>query len=313
MSTVLALAGKQNSGKSTIGLSVAQKMNWPYASFGDYVRCITQERALDDTRENWQLVGEELVRTNMKGFCEAVLSRASGWKRGDALVIDGVRHVEVNELLKELVAPSKYILTYIEVDEELRKSRLSAEGLGDEIEIEKIESHSTEKQVETILLPAADVIIRGDDGLAELIDKLASVSSDTFREAKIPGTVSRVEHLVKRIQSLSVFEKQKVLASILADQTSRRGDMIFRTVRFGDRMKVVAYTPDQERYIPNLKSVLREGTVAMLENEAEGTYEVFDQQRIYYVTMTPSREFAAILSSWRPDSPPRQFSVGIKK
>ena len=78
------------------------------------------------------------------------------------------------------------------------------------------------------------------------------------------------------------------------------------SVRFSDALRVTAYTPEQERYIGELRKLLLQGALARLEDESDGTYEVYGPDRTYLITMTPARQFAAILSSWEPDHAPRE-------
>ncbi len=68
-------------------------------------------------------------------------------------------------------------------------------------------------------------------------------------------------------------------------------------MRFSAALRVVAYAPEQEAYTDALRELLQQGALARLENEADGTYEVYGPDRTYYVTMTPAREFAALLNS----------------
>lgn len=222
MSTVIALAGKRNSGKSTIGRSFAKAVKWPYVSFGDYVRRITRTRGLPDKREIWQEVGEELIRTNMKGFCEAVLAEAldTGWRPGMSLVIDGVRHVEVSHLLRELVAPSKYVLTLIEVDEVTRRRRSDDEGIRPGASVKKIDSHSTERQTDIVLPNIADFIISGNEPLSSLIEKLRDISSErtSSDRTKELGHGIKAELLWKRVKELDEAELERFLLLLLNDQ-----------------------------------------------------------------------------------------------
>src|SRR6267378_1210406 len=123
MSTVLAISGRIASGKSTLARAFASEVGWPCVSFGDYVRSIARAGGAAETVEVLQDLGDELIRKNLEGFCEAVLAQAD-WKRGQALVIDGVRHYEVDSFLRRRVAPSRYFLTYFSIDDQTRTERL---------------------------------------------------------------------------------------------------------------------------------------------------------------------------------------------
>ena len=155
-SIVIGFAGKIASGKSTLSERFAEEMGWPYVSFGDYVRTVARQRGEDDSqREILQQIGASLVEQDCEGFCRAVLQQAQ-WQSGEPLVIDGIRHIEVKQVLENLVAPSKFVLIYISVDEQIRRQRLHHEGIDDPERIERIESASTEIQAKAELPKAAD-------------------------------------------------------------------------------------------------------------------------------------------------------------
>ncbi len=77
-STVLAFSGGIRSGKSTLSTGVAEALGCRRVSFGDYVRAITQVRGLENCRENWQAVGESLIREDLNQFCGAVSRKPPG-------------------------------------------------------------------------------------------------------------------------------------------------------------------------------------------------------------------------------------------
>jgi dephospho-CoA kinase len=308
MSTVLALAGKINSGKSTIGGIYAKVYNCPYVSFGEYVRYITRQRDLPDIRENWQKIGEELVETDANLFCRAVLAQAD-WKPGQPLVIDGIRHAKISNLLKEIVAPSRYILTLIEVDEHIRQERLHREGVDQSDLIERIESHSTESQVKTLIPQIADFIINGNEPLPQLIERLRIISSNDPNERNIPVENLRLVSTMNTIHRMSPPEQREILGRLLSEQANKKSNNAWKSIRFGNSLRVVAYGPEQEQYIGHLRELLQKGVTARLENESDGTYEIYGSDRTYFVTMTPSREFAALLSSWELKNPPQEVML----
>lgn len=308
MNTVLALAGKINSGKSTIGSLYSKFYDCPYVSFGEYVRYITKQRGLSEVRENWQKVGEELFETDANLFCRAVLAQAD-WKPGQALVVDGIRHSKISELLREIVAPARYILTVVKVDEQIRKERLHREGVDQNDLIERIESHSTESQVKTILPQIADFIIDGNEPLPELLERLRTISSGEPLDPSIAGRSAKIVSTVNTIHKMSASEQREILGRLWSRQIDKKSNDVWRSIRFGDSLRVVAYSPEQEQYIGQVSNLLQQGTMARLENESDGTYEIYGSNRTYYVTMTPHREFAALLSSWELNNPPHEINL----
>jgi dephospho-CoA kinase len=305
MSTVLALAGKIASGKSKLADEFAKTMGWPHVSFGDFVRGVARERGLPDTREVLQELGDKFIREELESFCKSVLAQAD-WKPGQPLVIEGVRHAEVDTLLRELVAPSKYFLVLVSVDDQTRKERLRAEGIDDRDLVERVETHPTEKQVKRVLPHIADYKLRGTDPIPVLINQLKAISSDEPPEVYIPADDPNVLEVIETVRHLTPAEQREVLARLWPEQAARSGDKAWVSVRFGDGLRVTAYQPEQERYIGELRDLLQQGALARLEDESDGTYEVYGPNRTYLVTMTPARKFAAILSSWEPDHAPRE-------
>jgi dephospho-CoA kinase len=306
MSTVLALAGKIASGKSTLALNFAEAVGWPHVSFGDYVRGVARQQGRQETRDVLQEIGDKFIREDLEGFCRSVLAQAD-WKAGQPLVIEGVRHAEVSNLLRRLVAPSKYFLVLVSVDDQTRKARLRQEGIDDRDVVERVEAHPTEEQIKTVLPHIADYNLKGTDPIPVLINKLKAISSDEPHEAVIPTNDANVLEVIETIRRLTPSEQWEVLARLWSEP--RGGERVLETVRFDNTLRVVAYAPEQERYLGELRELLLRGVPARLENESDGNYEVYGPDRTYYVTMTPTRQFAALLSSWTPDSAPREVSL----
>lgn len=306
MSTVIAISGRIASGKSTLANAFASEVGWPYVSFGDYVRSIAKQRGLEETREVLQVLGDEQINTNLERFCRSVLAQVD-WKPGQSLVIDGVRHAEVDILLRRLVAPSKYVLTYFKIDDRTRKERLREEGIDDQ-ELIHVETHPTEEQVTRVLPHIADYVFEGTNPIPVILDWLKAISADVPPETEIPIPTVRVTEIVESAHHLSRPEQREVIARIWPEK-ARSGKEMWRGLRFSDRMRVVAYAQEQEPYLRGLRALLLHGALARVENEREGNYEIYGPDRTYFVTMTPDREFAALLSSWSPDRSPREVAL----
>jgi dephospho-CoA kinase len=160
-SIVLAFSGSIGSGKSTLSLSVTKALNWPYNSFGNYVRTVALRRGLGESREALQEVGESLIQEGWEQFCKSVLAQTT-WEPGEPLVVDGVRHVEAVEMLRLLVVPSELLLIHIGLNEPTRKARLYKRSPDDYAQIQSIEDHSTEVQVKRQLPQMANLIVAGE-------------------------------------------------------------------------------------------------------------------------------------------------------
>lgn len=120
---------------------------------------------------------------------------------------------------------------------------------------------------------------------------------------------TNVTHVVEAARQLTPAEQREVLARLFPEQTAHDGSTVWMSVKFSEQARVVAYVPEQEERLAGLRQVLRQGALARLESKEEGTYELYGADRTYYVVLTPEREFAALLSSWSPDAPPREINL----
>jgi hypothetical protein len=120
---------------------------------------------------------------------------------------------------------------------------------------------------------------------------------------------TNVIEVIDAARHLTPAERREVLARLWPSAAEPTGREVWMSVRFSEAARVIVYAPEQEAYVEALDDLLRRGALARLENEADGTFEVYGPDRTYYVTMTPAREFAALLSSWPPDQRPSEVSV----
>lgn len=171
---VIALAGKIGSGKTSIAVALAHKLDCPRVGFGDYVRSEATKRGLNPgSRQVLQELGESLLRQDLDGFCEAVLSQADRAPDG-GLIVDGVRHVTVLDTLHRLLSPSPVRLIYLAATDEARQLRLAAAGRWEQDVMAKAEGHSTEADLKTALPGRSDAVIDADrDFNAVLADAFA--------------------------------------------------------------------------------------------------------------------------------------------
>ncbi|MCP9494827.1 MAG: hypothetical protein MSG64_10270 [Pyrinomonadaceae bacterium MAG19_C2-C3] len=119
---------------------------------------------------------------------------------------------------------------------------------------------------------------------------------------------ANVTSVVEAVRHLTPAEQREILARLLPQQAAHDGSTVWMSVKFSDAARVVAYTSEQEPLLAELSQVLRQGVLARLENKEDGIYELYGTDRTYLVVMTPAREFAALLSSWTPDDPPREIT-----
>ena len=165
---VLVFSGQIGSGKSEISSRVAKALGWSYASFGDYIRSVAHSQGLDDTREILQELGESLVNKGAEDFCRSLLAHYN-WRSGEPLVIDGLRHKEVADALRQLVLPLDIRIVLLEVDENIRRARLAKARRADFEWIEAVERHPTEVQVKSELPQIAHLKLEGNKPIQDLV------------------------------------------------------------------------------------------------------------------------------------------------
>jgi ribosome-binding protein aMBF1 (putative translation factor)/adenylate kinase family enzyme len=168
---VLGFAGRIGSGKSTLSTEVAKALGWPRASFGDYVRTVARNSGLDESREVLQELGASLIEGGVDDFCRAVLANC-GWNAGEPLVIDGIRHAEVIESLRKLVAPLEMKVVYLDVGDDKRLENLRTREQAETEALKRVEEHPTEEQVKDRLPGLADLRLAGDHPVPELVSTL---------------------------------------------------------------------------------------------------------------------------------------------
>jgi adenylate kinase family enzyme len=166
---VIAFAGPIGSGKTTISKALAKKIHSKHAGFGDYFRTMASRLGLDPSdRLQLQRLGEEQVRLSPDNVCRELLS-SNDWRPSDAsIVVDGVRHLEVLEALKGVVAPLPVFLVYVQRDK-VRSTQLSNKVGKNNMEL--FEAHSTELQ-SNILRSSADIIVSAEDDPARVVNRV---------------------------------------------------------------------------------------------------------------------------------------------
>ncbi len=175
-----AFAGRIGTGKSSLSIALAADMHWKRASFGDFVRSIAEERGVVNSRHNLQEIGAELESSDAFAFCRDVLNFA-GWISGEPVVIDGIRHVRVLEIVRELIAPIPLLFVYLDGEEQSRKARLLRRDGVDGASFVDAESHSTERDVASRLPELADLRLFSKDGserelLVRIKDRLRAIA-----------------------------------------------------------------------------------------------------------------------------------------
>lgn len=166
MRIVVGLAGHSGSGKSTTARRLAEQYGFALTSFGDIVRTEAKVRGLGEDISTLQELGQSLIHEwGWERFCETVLSGKSSTQK---LIVDGIRHSAAANTLRQLVAPGKFILIFINSDEHVRRQRLA---LRSNMQDHKSASddHPVKHGIDELRGQAEIVVDGANDSPAELI------------------------------------------------------------------------------------------------------------------------------------------------
>lgn len=118
-----------------------------------------------------------------------------------------------------------------------------------------------------------------------------------------------IENFIESAQNLTVPERREVLARLLAEQPREEFGTIWKSIRFGENLQVLAYAPEQEKFVREVSKLLQKGVLVRIENQADGTCEIYGTERTFYATISEKRELVGLLSSWSLDNPPREINL----
>jgi len=123
------------------------------------------------------------------------------------------------------------------------------------------------------------------------------------------GKVS-VTEAIHVVQQLTPDEQRELLARLWPNPEELGTDRSpWSYVKFGERLRVVSFSPDQEPYLDEVRDLLQRGVLVRLDSADDGYYELYGPTRTYYAALSLTKEFAGILQSWPPDHPPRTVTL----
>jgi cytidylate kinase len=169
--TGLAFSGFRGAGKTTLSRLSSVHLSCGYVSFGDAVRKIADARGLSHDLATLQEIGTEQVLTRPREFCLDVLNQASDWTPGSNIVIDGVRHRSIRDVLRALVAPTVLLSVFIDPPDELRQDRLRARN----DPFQKLYTEHPNEQELQDLKEAADLVVTHSGSIDEIVAFIDSI------------------------------------------------------------------------------------------------------------------------------------------
>jgi dephospho-CoA kinase len=159
---LICIAGSIASGKTTLADALhAALPGSERLAFGDVVRRRARKYRLEPTRQELQETGLRLIREGWPAFVDELLSELEG--EPHALIVEGVRHREAVEALRERLPTRQLLLVYVAVPESQRRDRLAHRA-----EHEQALEHGVERDVES-LRAIADLVVETHQPTEELV------------------------------------------------------------------------------------------------------------------------------------------------
>lgn len=165
----IALAGGAGSGKSTVARAIADRLGAHVAGFGDFVRHLAAEAGEGTSRADLQRLGQSCVDMNPGEFVHEFLAWAAPPQ--GPLVIDGVRHHAVDQVLRAWAASNgrDYALVLIDTAIQDRAARRTG---GDLAGIHAIDGHPVEREATHDLPGVADAVVVGSGAVGEVLTRI---------------------------------------------------------------------------------------------------------------------------------------------
>ena len=140
------ITGKIASGKSILSNNLSELLNTPTYSFSYYLRIKANKIGLNDNRTNLQNLGLDLIgQLGYEGF---VYDFFDTIPKSDTYIIDGVRHLDIYKVIKQISQNS--ILLFLDIPESIRVERIKKRDNIDKEQIETILNHSVESGIDEL-------------------------------------------------------------------------------------------------------------------------------------------------------------------
>jgi len=114
----IIIVGRISSGKSTLAKQVSNSLDAPIASFGGYLKEYCLSKGIPINRNSLQEIGDKFVKEDPELFLLNVLQYSS---TGELIIIEGVRHKIIFELVNEICKQTLSI--FLEVSNKVRYER----------------------------------------------------------------------------------------------------------------------------------------------------------------------------------------------
>jgi len=155
---LICIAGEVASGKTALAAALHAALPGSVRlAFGDVVRRRAAAAGLVPTRRNLQDVGLQLIAAGWTAFVDELISGLDDGPGDDldVVVVEGIRHQEAVDALRERLRPQQCLLVYLNITDEQRRQRLAAR-----VEAESSLRHEVEQHA-AALRDTADLVLSG--------------------------------------------------------------------------------------------------------------------------------------------------------
>lgn len=174
--TSIALTAARGAGKTTLAIAAAERLGARYISVSGWLAAQLEARGTAVTPDALRAVGEEAARDPAL-LVERCL-RYAGWRPGESVVFDAIRHVSVLVALRAALAPESVFHVALVLSADARGARLV--GRGDVASVESGRGHSTESEVPS-LVRAADLVLDSGPTVQDLVLRIAEATGHALR------------------------------------------------------------------------------------------------------------------------------------
>jgi dephospho-CoA kinase len=167
MATVVCFSGKIGSGKSSVISELSNMLDWKHVAFGQYVRQEVERLGGDpNSREALQDFGQRCVEDDPEAFCLGLI-RSAEHCAGENLLIDGVRHVKIFDMLRKILPRADVRLIHLSLTEEFQGLRVNDRK--DSADLDRASAHLVEAELNSSLPDRADLVVNSETAFEQVV------------------------------------------------------------------------------------------------------------------------------------------------
>ena len=112
LKNIIAISGQISSGKSYLANIFSEKLGFPVASFGSYLKYYSEQNNLPIDRKSLQDLGESFIKQNPQKFLNDVINYFIS--QSDSIIIEVIRHKVIFDLIHQI--SKKCLFVFVAAD-----------------------------------------------------------------------------------------------------------------------------------------------------------------------------------------------------